>query len=646
MTEAEGTAVRWRALTLEVIVFALLVCALVLTFLEPPISSLTSVLPGDLGDPVLNLYFMEWGSYRLSHGLEGFWDANFFYPNRGVMALSDHMIGPSVFKWTLEHLVAGTVSGTRGALAYNLLFLGSFVGCAVVAFGVARAQRSSRAAALVVGLAFAFNPYRYSQIPHLQVLLSVLVPLLLWLFYRLITTPNWKTALAFLLAYGVHLSGGTYLAYMIHLAFLIMVISASRRLTRDLASKRSFRLILGVTFLLCAATFAAVFLPYVTRSDELGLDRHPSEIRFYGTTFVSLLQVDSTRSHWFPRLFHQRAENSLFPGFSVGLLLLVGAAGLFSLRPARAAPDRTNLRSTIWERVAWLCAIGSLLFGDLLTWGALDGTTLLGRQATEALGLGAFVLFLVGLVAGMLLCRRRTGHWLPIHLEAEGFTGHVVRVGIGLALLSLPVIYVMAMEMIPGLDGMRVTTRLWSVVTFAIAWIAGCGVEFVGRHLERSEARPAGLALAASLAIVFLLENQVTVAWPKLRARSEFPAIYQRIAGDPRVEATAEFPRIADATEAMTMLYSTLHWKPIVNGFSSRSPPLTDALLPPMELPDAATVSRLRAAGVTHVLVHRGQVLRRGVRRGAFKAWQQSAFAMGLNQVAESGNDRLYEIVK
>jgi len=85
------------------------------------------------------------------------------------------------------------------------------------------------------------------------------------------------------------------------------------------------------------------------------------------------------------------------------------------------------------------------------------------------------------------------------------------------------------------------------------------------------------------------------------------PPIYNRLAAE-RGAVVVEFPlyphRIYFAN-APYMLNSTRHWKPLVNGYSAFIPPayfhFVDALA---DFPSQQALHALRAAGVTHVVVH------------------------------------------
>src|ERR1700753_996324 len=78
---------------------------------------------GSTGDPVFNLYVLKWGAHQLRLALPDLWNANFFYPVRGALAFSDHLIGPALQLLLLLdlRLVPNAVAG------YNVLLVSSFL---------------------------------------------------------------------------------------------------------------------------------------------------------------------------------------------------------------------------------------------------------------------------------------------------------------------------------------------------------------------------------------------------------------------------------------------------------------------------------------------------------------------------------------
>ena len=63
------------------------------------------------------------------------------------------------------------------------------------------------------------------------------------------------------------------------------------------------------------------------------------------------------------------------------------------------------------------------------------------------------------------------------------------------------------------------------------------------------------------------------VRWVPLLREEEFPPVYSWIARQPDVRALVELPIRRNWRENTAMYYSTLHWRPIANGYSGYGPP-------------------------------------------------------------------------
>src|SRR5215467_4751400 len=91
--------------------------AIALVYLRPIWETYADHLTPDPGDPELNLYILKWVVHQARLGFPDLWNAPFFYPVHGTLALSDHFLGPALAISWLDNPVAG----------YNLLFFSSFV---------------------------------------------------------------------------------------------------------------------------------------------------------------------------------------------------------------------------------------------------------------------------------------------------------------------------------------------------------------------------------------------------------------------------------------------------------------------------------------------------------------------------------------
>ncbi|HEY2294577.1 MAG TPA: hypothetical protein VGM86_28080 [Thermoanaerobaculia bacterium] len=328
----------WLALTL-------LYSALTLVFFWPLPRLAGDHLGPDLGDPLFNLYVLKWGAHQVGLGLPDVWDANIYYPTRGTLAFSDHLLGPAAQLFLFLKIVPNAIAG------YNVLFLSSFVASALAVCWVLRRGGLSWIAAGLAGAMYAFSSFRYCQLAHIQILIAQWIPLTLWSWNRLLAERTAKKAALFLLFYLLNLSGGCYLAYMIHFPMLAILVSRAIAEGRGLLSLRSLRVLAPVA-LVAGVCAAVLFLPYARVSRAQSLSRPASEIEEYSAHLASYLSPDPQNLYFgadadrllrglfgdSAELFH-RPENALFAGFLPTLLFCVGAfAALRGLREGPVDP--------------------------------------------------------------------------------------------------------------------------------------------------------------------------------------------------------------------------------------------------------------------------------------------------------------------
>ncbi len=522
----------------------------------------------DLGDPLFNLYVLKWGVHQIRLGLPDLWNANIFYPTKGALAFSDHLLGPAAQLALFLLVIPNAIAG------YNFLFLTSFVGCAFATCWVLRRAGLSWPAAVLAGMMYAFSSFRLSQTPHLQILIAQWIPLTLWYWDRLLAERTARNAALFLLFYLLNLSGGCYLAYMIHFPLLAILISRAFSERRNLLSRRFLRLLAPVA-LVAGAAIVLLFLPYVRIARAQGLTRSAGEIQEFGATWVSYFSPARENLYFGPRaerllrgLFDDsadlffRPENSLFAGFLPTVLFFVGAAVAWRRR-REGRPD-------VWAR---------------------------------------------GLFLSGLLCFA----------------------------LSLVRVYLPLMRIVPGLAGMRVPARFYAFTSLTIVYFAALGVDALLRRIRGSWSRVAVVSVLAIVLGVELAPRELP--WERLPREEELPQVYRWLRDQPDVKALLEIPISGDAGETDYLYASTVHWKPIANGYGGYMPVshqmLTDRI---GFLPNPAVFDLLRDWRITHIVVH----ARRPERVRAVRRWE-GRFATGpqrqLEKVYQSDGIYVYHLL-
>ncbi len=566
------------------------------------------------GDPVFTLYVLKWVVHQAHLGFPDLWNANIFFPAKGALAFSDPFLGPALEIYFFKNAIAG----------YNFLFFTSFVLTGLAVFWVLRRSGVSAAVALLGGAMYAFTPFRLSHLNHLSILLAQWIPLTLWSFDRLLAEPGLRQprrAGLFLLFYVLNLTSGCYFAYMIH--FPLAAILASRLYSerREILRPAALRVLVAVAALAAAAAFLQ-FLPFLKLAQRMDMKRDVREVVKNAATLASYVSpapenrysLYSSRGLWertnlppAERPF-VRPENALFPGF---LATFFGALGLAAFWRRYRIHGARQIRG--WRRLClWGLpgvAILAFVLGDAYTL-HLDVDTPLAAWLPELdptvwLGLGA--LFAASLGLWVLLSRRWRGAGRLAFRAMEPWERGLLLSGIACFLLSFPVVYVPLMRVVPGMNGMRVPARFDAFFGLTVVFFAARGLDGVWGRLARL-GRPWVQGTVVTVLAVALLAEILPrpIHWAALLKEEDFPEVYSWIAGRSDVRALIEIPMRAYWHETPYMYYSTLHWKPIANGYSSFIPPSYDRISGQVLrfLPDARAVDLLAALGISHIVVH------------------------------------------
>ncbi|WP_238015537.1 hypothetical protein KZZ52_03440 [Dactylosporangium sp. AC04546] len=120
-------------------------------------------MPNDYRDPSLQAWQMAWIGWIVKRDPGELWDTNAFHPEPSTLAFSDTLLG---------YLPFALIGHDTGAaiLRYNILFVLVFALAFAGAYFLARQLGSGIPGAAVAGAAFAYAPWHWSQISHLNIL--------------------------------------------------------------------------------------------------------------------------------------------------------------------------------------------------------------------------------------------------------------------------------------------------------------------------------------------------------------------------------------------------------------------------------------------------------------------------------------------
>jgi hypothetical protein len=165
-------------------------------------------------------------------------------------------------------------------------------------------------------------------------------------------------------------------------------------------------------------------------------------------------------------------------------------------------------------------------------------------------------------------------------------------------------------DLLPVFQMIRVTSRAGVYLALPLAVLAAKGLGAL-----RLRALPTAVLTCAALAETLIAPIPMP-EWTKIiDTRREPPPVYRWLAGQPGRPPVVQLPmldvygleRRPRYHESVYMVYSTLHWKPLVNGYAGIEPARYVRLrelargFPSRELLDA-----LREIGVRYVVLHRG----------------------------------------
>lgn len=167
--------------------------------------------------------------------------------------------------------------------------------------------------------------------------------------------------------------------------------------------------------------------------------------------------------------------------------------------------------------------------------------------------------------------------------------------------------YVWLYDAVPLLQGIRGAARFGQLALVAVAGLAGFGL-VVLRQRWREWAGASRTLLSAATAVLIVAVNLEAARAPlDYTPFTGIPRVYDVLADQPSV-VVAEMP-FFPATQAHRngpyVLASTRHFKPLLNGYGGFVPGSYRRIVEDLEhFPDARSLAALRAAGVSHVIVH------------------------------------------
>jgi hypothetical protein len=189
------------------------------------------------------------------------------------------------------------------------------------------------------------------------------------------------------------------------------------------------------------------------------------------------------------------------------------------------------------------------------------------------------------------LARRRV-----LMLAAIAAAGFVLSLGI-----QTPV-YGWLFHVFPPMQGLRAAARFGNLFLLGMAVLAGVGLAGLRQRLPPRRAVMLGVGL-----VTFANLESLRAPFPYTRFEG-IPAIYSLLAEEPGRVVLVEtpfYPPQAVFENASYVLASTVHWRPLMNGYSGYIPDSYRKFAASFWFfPEDHAIQEMRRAGVTHVMVH------------------------------------------
>ncbi len=269
----------------------------------------------DRGDPLFSMWRIAWVQHQLVADPRHLFDANIFYPLPATLTYSDAMILPAIAAWPLAWI------GVHPVVAYNLVLLATFVLSGLAAYLLVRALDLGSAAAWIAAVAFAFCTFRINHFSHLEMQMTMWMPLTLLALYRLLQTgrPRYVALTAGALAAQWYSS----MYFGLFLTVYTAVFAATLQIAWKIPLRRSALAL--AAFLIAGLIVFPLGMKYSRTKAIRGVRQIESVSEFSATPgdYLRPIVGPTVYRTYLPRRIN--GERALFPGVAVLILALIGA---------------------------------------------------------------------------------------------------------------------------------------------------------------------------------------------------------------------------------------------------------------------------------------------------------------------------------
>jgi hypothetical protein len=550
------------------------------------LTHLGSAIANDPGDPLLTAAILKWNATHVPL-TDAWYQFPIFYPTRDTLTFSEHLLGLSVIASPIYWLTGNVV------VTYNVVLLLTFPLCAMAMYALVHRLTGSAAGAFVAGLAFAFAPYRISQLPHIQMLATFWAPLALLGLHAYIDTGRRR----WLVLYGASwvLQGASNGYALVMFSILVGLWT----LWFVIASRKWHALaMIALATVVAVLPLAPVLYRYTSVHSHFGFVRGYWEIRGFSADIAAVLCAPQLLTFWGWVRVQCGPEGELFPGVALILISILGLVGMI-VRSWRSESIHSGTVVTWFRRVLLFIAtvytsviLVVLVSGPFMfELGPVKVQASTYRKPVQVVTLTVLLALVLSPGVRAMVRQSRT-MWFYLLAAVVTWVFALGPMTTFMGDPGIPGPYHLLMSL-PGVDALRVPARFWLMTTICLSALAGLVVSEFMRGRSRQTA-----AIAVAIVGLAVLSD----GWiDRIRAAELPPAVpgADRLAGATVLEAPPDliFRDIQSVFRAVDGGWRT------VNGYSGWGPSYYNALVGAGKAESDGMFTPFQRLGVLHVLV-------------------------------------------
>jgi hypothetical protein len=534
---------------------SLLAVALAVALTWPLAFKLDRVGRLNTGDGQFSLWNVAWVAHALTTRPSWLFNANIFYPHYDTLAYSESNILPGFVGSPVYLLTGGNPFAT-----HNFVVLVGFVASFLAAYALARYLTGHRGAALLCGIAYAYCPFVFARMAHVQLLMTFGIPLALLTLHRLIDRPTFGRAWA--LAAALIAQGLACAYYGIFAGLTVGLGVIYYGIARGLWRSRQYWLVVAAAATITILALTPFFIPYLQIQADFGFVRQLDEAEMFSADWRAWLASSAHAHQWLLHLLEHWNE-VLFPGIITTTLGLAGIWIGLRDKPIESAPKPVPLP-------------GVMVPVALRSQGGNGATPELsaprGEGEREPTRETTIFYVLIGAIAFWASFGPKAGFYTALYytIPVFSFLRAPARFGIMVA-LALAVLMAIAVRDLLA----KAKPRTGEIVIGALACALVAELATVPLILIEADPPDQAYKMLANMPRGALLE---------------MPFFYRR----------SDYPRHAEY-----MLNSTYHWQPLINGYSDHIPgDFREMAVPMSSFPSAESFKLLRQRKARYVAFH------------------------------------------